>query len=191
MAQIDETIASYLTAPKIEGKTPKTIESYANSLKDFRKVGCRLGLPETVEEYGVEQIYQFLGALQERGASPGYQHRRHREVQTLFSWCVRMGIVEQNVFKRVPRVKVGEKIKPPFTSAGPREPPRLPELRDHPLPARHGRARLGVHLDPAGGRGVGAAAGLRAPREGAEAALGRDRGSRSLSASRLRRPLPL
>ena len=85
MAQIDETIASYLTALKIEGKTRKTIESYANSLQDFRKVGCRLGLPETVDEYGVEQVYQFLGALQERGASPGYQHRRHREVQTLFS----------------------------------------------------------------------------------------------------------
>ena len=116
MTQIDETIASYLIALKIEGKSPKTIESYANSLEDFRRVGRRLGLPETVEEYGVEQVYQFLGALQERGAAPGYQHRRHREVQTLFSWCMRMGTVEQNVFKRVPRVKVGEKIKPPFTT---------------------------------------------------------------------------
>jgi integrase/recombinase XerD len=116
MTQIDETIASYLTALGIEGKTPKTIASYANSLEDFRRVGRRLGLPETVEEYGVEQVYQFLGALQERGASPGYQHRRHREVQTLFSWCERMGMVEQNVFKRVPRIKVGERIKPPFSS---------------------------------------------------------------------------
>ena len=39
MAQIDETIASSLTALKIEGKTPKTIESYANSLADLRRVG--------------------------------------------------------------------------------------------------------------------------------------------------------
>jgi len=116
MTQIDETIASYLTALGIEGKTPKTIASYANSLDDFRRVGRRLGLPEAVEEYGVEQVYLFLGALQERGASPGYQHRRHREVQTLFSWCERMGMVEQNVFKRVPRIKVGERIKPPFSS---------------------------------------------------------------------------
>src|SRR5665811_2061196 len=83
--------------------------------RDFRRVGSRLGLPETVEAYDVEHVYQFLGALQERGASPGYQHRRHREVQTLFSWCERMRIVDQNVFKRVPRVKVGERIKPPFT----------------------------------------------------------------------------
>ena len=47
MTQIDETIASYLIALKIEGKSPKTIESYANSLEDFRRVGRRLGLPET------------------------------------------------------------------------------------------------------------------------------------------------
>ena len=43
MTQIDETIASYLTALKIEGKTPATIASYANSLEDFRRVGRRLG----------------------------------------------------------------------------------------------------------------------------------------------------
>ena len=115
MNQIDETITTYLTALKIEGKTPTTIASYANSLEDFRRVGRRLSLPDRVEEYRVEHVYEFLGALQERGASPDYRHRRHREVQTLFSWCVRMGQVDQNVFKRVPRVKVGEKIKPPFT----------------------------------------------------------------------------
>ncbi len=33
MGQIDETIASHLTALKIEGKTPKTIESYAGSVR--------------------------------------------------------------------------------------------------------------------------------------------------------------
>ena len=48
MAWIDETIASFFTTLKIEGKTGKTIESYANSLEDFRRVGRRLGLPETV-----------------------------------------------------------------------------------------------------------------------------------------------
>ena len=113
MVQIDETITSYLTALKIEGKTPATIASYANSLEDFRRVGRRLGLPDTVREYDVGHVYQFLGAMQERGASPDYRHRRHRDVQTLFSWCVRMGLVDENIFKRVPRVKVGEKIKPP------------------------------------------------------------------------------
>ena len=115
MTQIDETIATYLTALRIEGKTPATIASYANSLEDFRRIGRRLPLPDSVEKYQVEHVYEFLGALQERGASPDYRHRRHREVQTLFSWSERMGLVDENVFKRVPRVKVGEKMKPPFS----------------------------------------------------------------------------
>ena len=68
MTQIDEVITSYVTALKIEGKAPKTIDSYTNSIEDFRRVGRRLGLPGSIEEYEVGDVYQFLGALQERGA---------------------------------------------------------------------------------------------------------------------------
>ena len=94
MADLDETISTYLTAITVEGKTPKTIHSYANSLDDFRRVGKKLGLPNAVEDYQVEHVYRFLGALRERGASAGYQHRRHREVKAFFSWCRRMGQIE-------------------------------------------------------------------------------------------------
>ena len=38
-----------------------------------------------------------------------------REVQTLFSCCARMGHVETNVVKRVPRIRLGETVRPPFT----------------------------------------------------------------------------
>jgi len=118
MTQIDDTIATYLTAIEVENKRPRTIGSYAESLEDFCRIGRRLGLPDTVEEYTAEHVYQFLGALRERGASPGYQNRRHREVQTLFSWCESMSYVPNNVFKRVPRVKLEQKIK--RRSAAPR-----------------------------------------------------------------------
>ena len=93
----------------------RQIASYENSLQDFRRVGGRLGFPEVVDEYTAEQVYLFLVALQERGASPGYQHRRHREVKTFFSWCRRMGYVEDNAFARVPLVKRPQRIKPPFS----------------------------------------------------------------------------
>ena len=115
IADIDETISTYLTAITVEGKTPKTIHSYANSLDDFRRVGKDLGLPKAVEDYRVEDVYRFLGALRERGASAGYQHRRHREVKAFFSWCRRMGQLEVNVFALVPLVKLEEKVVPPFS----------------------------------------------------------------------------
>lgn len=115
MTQIDRQIASYLVALQVEGKSSRTIASYENSLQDFRRVGGRLGFPEVVDEYTAEHVYLFLGALQERGASPGYQHRRHREVKTFFSWCRRMGYVKENAFARVPLVKRPQRIKPPFS----------------------------------------------------------------------------
>ncbi len=117
MAEIDECIATYLQAIEIEGKTAKTIASYTNSLEDFRRVGRRLGLPERVTEYKVPHVYAFLGALRERGASAGYQHRRHREVKTCFSWLKRMEFVDDNVFAKVPLVKRPYLVKPPFTPA--------------------------------------------------------------------------
>ncbi|MSP23395.1 MAG: DUF3387 domain-containing protein [Dehalococcoidia bacterium] len=114
MAQIDDQIATYLQAIEIEGKTVKTIASYANSLAAFRGVGARLGFPDGVSDYEVAHVYAFLGDLRARGASAGYQHRRHREVKTCFSWFKRMGLVQENVFARVPLVKRPQLIKPPF-----------------------------------------------------------------------------
>ena len=115
MARIDDTIATYLTAIEVERKTPRTIASYAQSLEDFRRVGRRSGLPEAIEEYEVEHVYAFLGDLRRRGAAPGYQNHRHREVRTFFSWCRKMRLVEENVFARVPYAAQEQKIYPPFS----------------------------------------------------------------------------
>ncbi len=115
MAHIDETISTYLTAIEVEGKTQNTVLSYRASLEDFRRVGRRLGLPQELEAYSVEHVYEFLGDLKERGASPAYRHRRHREVKTFFSWCTRMEYVEANVFAKVALVKLDQQIRPPFS----------------------------------------------------------------------------
>lgn len=101
MTAIDELISTYLTACEVEGKSPNTVWSYRTSLADFRRTGTRLPLPDAIEEYRVPQVYAFLHELRARGASPAYQHRRHREVKAFFSWCKRMDIVPENVFARV------------------------------------------------------------------------------------------
>jgi site-specific recombinase XerD len=115
MAQIDDTIATYLTAVDVEGKTPNTVLSYRASLQDFRSVGRRLDFPQELEAYSVEHVYRFLGDLKQRSASPAYQHRRHREVKTFFSWCRRMDYVQANVFAKVPLVRLEQQIRPPFS----------------------------------------------------------------------------
>ena len=139
MAQIDATISTYLTAIEVEGKTQNTVLSYRASLEDFRRVGDRLGLPGELEAYSVEHVYRFLGDLKERGASPAYRHRRHREVKTFFSWCRRMEYVTANVFAKVPLVKLDQQIRPPFSPdeiqrlLGSLDQTDLPGCRNHAL----------------------------------------------------------
>ena len=139
MAQIDDTISTYLTAIEVEGKTQNTVLSYRASLEDFRRVGDRLGLPSELEAYSVEHVYRFLGDLKERGASPAYRHRRHREVKTFFSWCRRMEYVTANVFAKVPLVKLDQQIRPPFSPdeiqrlLGSLDQTDLPGCRNHAL----------------------------------------------------------
>jgi site-specific recombinase XerD len=117
MAQIDQLIATYLTACELEGKTANTVAGYRASLADFRRVGERRSLPREVGAYAVPDVYAFLQDLRHRGASPAYQHRRHREVKAFFSWCQRMGYLQENVFARVPLVKLEQQIIQPFSPA--------------------------------------------------------------------------
>jgi integrase/recombinase XerC len=99
----------------VEGKSPWTLASYAASLRDFRRVGARQGFPGDLSEHTVAHVYEFLGDVRSRGATPAYQHRRHREVKAFFSWCRRMGFIEENPFARVPLVKLEQQIIQPFS----------------------------------------------------------------------------
>lgn len=117
MTDIDETIVTYLIACQVEGKSPNTVWSYRTSLAGFRRVGAKLALPDTLEAYTVQHVYAFLNDLRLRGASPAYQHRRHREVKAFFSWCKRFELVPENVFARVPLVKLEQQIVQPLLPA--------------------------------------------------------------------------
>ena len=115
MERFEEAIPLYLTACTVEGKTDRTVQSYAETLRQFRRAGRELGLPENMEAFGPAHVYLFMGWVRERGVSAGTQHRRQREVKAFFSWCRRMDYVEENPFMRVPMVRREQKVIQPFT----------------------------------------------------------------------------
>src|SRR5437870_11255749 len=115
MPQIDDLIDTYLSACAVEGKSPNTVSSYRASLSHFRRTGERLGLPDDLAGYTVPHVYSYLHDLRSRGASAAYQHRRHREVKAFFSWCKRMEFVAENVFAKVPLVKLEQQIVQPYS----------------------------------------------------------------------------
>ena len=115
MPILDQLIPLYLTACTVEGKTDRTVQSYAETLRQFQRAVRELGLPEDVEAFGPAHVYLFMGWVRGRGVSAGTQHRRQREVKAFFSWCRRMGYVEENPFMRVPMVRREQKVIQPFT----------------------------------------------------------------------------
>ena len=117
MPALEELIPLYLTACTVEGKTDRTVQSYAETLRQFRRAGRELGLPEDVAAFGPAHVYLFRGWVRERGVSAGTQHRRQREVKAFFSWCRRMDYVDENPFMRVPMVRREQKVVQPFAEA--------------------------------------------------------------------------
>ena len=117
MPILDQLVPLYLKACTVEGKTDRTVQSYAETLRQFRRAGRRAWqLPDSdVAAFGPAHVYLFMGWVRERGVSAGTQHRRQREVKAFFSWCRRMDYVEENPFMRVPMVRREQKVVQPFT----------------------------------------------------------------------------
>ena len=114
MATFEDLVPLYLKACEVEGKTERTIQSYAETLRQFRSAQPLLELPETVEWFQPAHVYLFLSWVRERGVTAGTQHRRQRETKAFFSWCRRMGYLDDNPFMRVPMVRREQKVVQPF-----------------------------------------------------------------------------
>ena len=52
MERFEEVVPLYLKACEVEGKTNRTVQSYAETLRQFRRAGRELGLPEDVAAFG-------------------------------------------------------------------------------------------------------------------------------------------
>ena len=115
METFEEAVPLYLKACEVEGKTERTVQSYAETLRHFSRAVGELQLPNSVRDFGPAHVYLFMGWVRDRGVSAGTQHRRQREVKAFFSWCRRMGYIEENPFMRVPMVRREQKVIQPFS----------------------------------------------------------------------------
>ena len=59
----------YITSCGIEGKSPETLRSYAETLKLFRRAVKSLGLPDDPGSFRPADVYEFLGHVGSTGVS--------------------------------------------------------------------------------------------------------------------------
>ncbi len=112
---LDAAINEYLLACDIEGKSPRTVQAYRETLRIFLRICVAEDLPMTVAAFRAGHIYQFLKVVQDTGVSIGTRHRRFRETRTLFSWALRMGYCDRHPFAGIPNVRLEQKIIQPYT----------------------------------------------------------------------------
>ena len=53
---LDEADAAYLAACEVEGKSPRTVNPYTETLALFRGVCLREGLPQRIGEFGPAHV---------------------------------------------------------------------------------------------------------------------------------------
>ena len=114
-ASLKGLIDLYLTRCRVEGKSPNTIRAYSETLKLFGRIAVEEGVPEDVRAITPAHIYAYLGRIAASGVSLDTQHRRHREVRSLFSWLERMEYIDESPFARIKNVRLPQKIIEPFS----------------------------------------------------------------------------
>ena len=87
MERFEEAVPLYLKACEVEGKTDRTVQSYAETLRHFIRAVDKLQLPDSVRAFRPAHVYLFMGWVRERGVSAGTQHRRQREVKAWPETC--------------------------------------------------------------------------------------------------------
>ena len=61
MERFEEAIPLYLTACTVEGKTDRTVQSYAETLRHFRRAVDQLQLPNSVRAFGAGACLSLHG----------------------------------------------------------------------------------------------------------------------------------
>ena len=72
MERFEEAVPLYLKACEVEGKTERTVQSYAETLRHFSRAVDQLQLPNSVRAFGQAHVYLFMGWVRDRGVERRY-----------------------------------------------------------------------------------------------------------------------
>ena len=132
----------YLLRCNVEGKSPRTVRAYRETLTRFLRALAEDDAPTHATEIDSAHIYAYLGRFTRLGTET--RHRYFREVRCFFNWLVEAGYLDRSQFRGMRNVRVPQRIVQPFSGE---EVGRLLEAcGDGPMAARD-RALLMLLLD--------------------------------------------
>ena len=97
-----------------DGKSPRTIDGYADSVRQLAAFLERGGFP-SLTEATAEYVREWLNELRNRGNKAATVNTRYRGVHAFYKWLVREGEVRENPLARIQPPQVPETVQPYYT----------------------------------------------------------------------------
>ena len=105
----------YLLRCDVEGKSPRTVRAYRETLCRFQRALVEGDGPTLASEVESAHVYTYLGHYTHLRMET--RHRYFREVRCFFNWLVDAGHLERNPFRAMRNVRVPQRIVQPFSGA--------------------------------------------------------------------------
>ena len=100
----------YLLRCEVEGKSPRTVRAYRETLGRFAVIVT----VQRPDEVTTEHLYEYLGRFTH--LRPETRHRYFREARCFFNWLVDAGYLEVSPFRGMRNVRVPQRIVQPFSA---------------------------------------------------------------------------
>ena len=111
---LDELTEIYVLRCEVEGKTPRTVLAYRETLARFLRIAADEGFPTEASAIRPEHLYSYLGRYSQHSFET--RHRYFREVRCFFNWLSTMGYIEENPFRSLKNVRLPQRIVQPFST---------------------------------------------------------------------------
>ena len=108
-------VETYLARCTVEGKSPRTIAAYRESLARFSRCLQEDGAPLDPDRLRPDHVVAYLARFAAR--SPDTRHRYFREVRCFCNWLRAAGYTENDPFRGLRNVRLPRKIVPPLAPA--------------------------------------------------------------------------
>jgi site-specific recombinase XerD len=110
---LEGLIDLYVLRCQVEGKSPRTVAAYAETLRRFARIAGEEGLPREVDAIESVHLYAYLGRYTNHSMET--RHCYFREVRCFFNWLIAAGYLEETPFRALRNVRLPQRIVRPFS----------------------------------------------------------------------------
>ena len=108
-------LREWLLVLRGDGKSPRTLEGYADSVRQLASFLQEGGFPPLTQATA-EHIREWLNALRQRGNKPATVNTRYRGAYAFYKWLRTEGEVRENPLERIEPPNVPETVQPYYTA---------------------------------------------------------------------------